>query len=492
MLRYRTTIAVVIVVAVIAGCSSNIDKSGGVITVPPLTLHGIDPSDGQEIVPFIDQVLAISGGSVQFTVTSNWHVGATTAEQDALQAVKDGAADYAVVPVRAFRGVGVPSFDALIAPMAIDTLALQEQALLDPAIQDMLDEVGDFGLVGLGLVPGPLRQPGGISRALLAPSDFASTTIGIGSGEVADRSVRALGATPLPPVFNGTDISPLDGVEIQLDSIAGNRYDGVIKTITSNVTLWPRPYVVVGNAMAVAALTADQLDLLKTAARRAVSVSTDELQQTESDVLGFLCQRALMTFRRADDGQLAELRRAFQPVYEWLEVDHKTAKFLDRIAQLRGRESAAADLSCSATDSSTMSDHVADGRWTPIDGVYQMEATVADGVEFGLPDDGNPTSSGSYTRSFDRGTFSETQSNDVASTWANGTYTVDGDVLTILIGDGGGSASARGSWLKEGEVQTWNWSRYHDQLIITWTDPNASDYPGNYAVKPWTRVGDAS
>ena len=43
-------------------------------------------------------------------------------------------------------------------------------------------------------------------------------------------------------------MSGYDGLEQQIESIEGNRYDDDVKWITGNVQLWPRALAVVGNA----------------------------------------------------------------------------------------------------------------------------------------------------------------------------------------------------------------------------------------------------
>ena len=64
-------------------------------------------------------------------------------------------------------------------PFAVESYDL-EGALLDAGIADpMLDDVERLGLVGLGVLPGPLRKVLGVSKALTGPSDFAGTRVGL-------------------------------------------------------------------------------------------------------------------------------------------------------------------------------------------------------------------------------------------------------------------------------------------------------------------------
>ena len=87
----------------------------------------------------------------------------------------------------------MPSFDALHAPLLIDSYALERKALESPLVREMLDGLEPLGVVGLGILPGPLRKPLGVSR-LVRPADYAGKTLAFQRSRVAERTLRALGA----------------------------------------------------------------------------------------------------------------------------------------------------------------------------------------------------------------------------------------------------------------------------------------------------------
>src|SRR5919199_1134738 len=134
----------------------------------------------------------------------------TRAETDAIRAVRAGQADLAIVPTRAWHEAGVTSFDALVAPLAVDSMALQAKVLASDLPAQMLAGVTPLGLTGIGILPGPMRKPAGITRALRVPSDYRGTTIAYSRSAVADRALRALGATPVASAFERADISAFD------------------------------------------------------------------------------------------------------------------------------------------------------------------------------------------------------------------------------------------------------------------------------------------
>jgi TRAP-type C4-dicarboxylate transport system substrate-binding protein len=90
----------------------------------------------------------------------------------------------------------------------------------------MLPPLRQIGLVGLGVLPGPMRKPLGAGRPLLEPADYAGLKFGVQQSRVADATMRTLGAEPVwfP---SGDEINRFDGVEQHIASIEGNRYDAV-------------------------------------------------------------------------------------------------------------------------------------------------------------------------------------------------------------------------------------------------------------------------
>ena len=148
--------------------------------------------------------------------------------------------DIAKIAARSWDEVGVQSFRALVAPMLVDSYALEQRVLTSDLPAQMIKEVGKQDLVGLAVLPGLLRKPLGISRVLRSPQDFANARIGIRPGEVARQTFAALGGTAVTYVpSDRAAVSRLDGAELDADVIAGNAYDRNSRALTANVDLWP-------------------------------------------------------------------------------------------------------------------------------------------------------------------------------------------------------------------------------------------------------------
>ena len=54
----------------------------------------------------------------------------------------------------------------MLAPFLVDSLELERRVLESPLATRMLEGVEHAGLVGIALLPGPLRSPFGISHLL--------------------------------------------------------------------------------------------------------------------------------------------------------------------------------------------------------------------------------------------------------------------------------------------------------------------------------------
>src|SRR5215207_6353208 len=187
----------------VTGCSGeagSVDKAGGPVTAGPTNLKMAN-TRGEEVQPFLDELAKVSGGALQLTAEPGFQGATKSIEVGALQAVQSGHADIAIVPTRAYPFVGVTSFDALMAPMLVDNMELQQQVINNSAASEMLDNVKSAGFAGIGVLPGPIRVPDGISRPLLGPATYAGARIAYNPSPVAKQSLEALGAIPVEAAF---------------------------------------------------------------------------------------------------------------------------------------------------------------------------------------------------------------------------------------------------------------------------------------------------
>lgn len=460
--RTLTTAIAVVLCLGGAGCTSNADKAGGRRDAHTLVLHVLNTRSADEVKPFTDKVAELSKGALHLTVTDTWRRQSTTSEPEAIRAMQSGQADLAIVPARAWDDFGVTSFDALLAPMEVDSMALQEKVLVGALPDQMLQGLKSLDLVGVGIIPGSMRKPSGITRELLSPSDYRGAIIGISPSPLAARSLRALGAVPAVSAFNGTDVSGFDGIDLAAGGVGANQYDGVVRTITQNVNLWPRPSVVFATAKTIRSLSGQQLNWLQTAARDSVGASTTTLIAGEVEQVGSMCRRGKTKLITATPTQLVQLRAAFAPVDAWLRRDPQTRTFLDEIEAMRAtgiKPYPQESLSCV----SAVATSGPIGSVTPFDGTYRGVRTERDArkVEPNVP----PENWGTATFVFDRGRFETTNENAESCTWAYGTYVVSGHRVEWTFAAGGG-LSPTGATMKPGEQFDFGWSRYRDTMKL--------------------------
>jgi TRAP-type C4-dicarboxylate transport system substrate-binding protein len=487
-MRRRPAVAVLAaaLALAVAGClGSDSDKAGGAQHQKQVVLTMANGNSiPVELDPFKAAVSRLSHNTVRIEFKNNWRKGSLSYETGVIGDVRGGKADLGWAGSRAFDSVGVASFDALHAPLLIDSYGLQQRVLESPLVGNMLGGLKPLGLVGLGILPGPMRKPLGVSP-LVRPADYRGKTLAIARSRVAQQTLRALGASALEiPV--GGKIDAFDGIEQQVTEIDGNEYDKAAKNLTANVNLWPRPQVLFMNKKAFAALSDTQRDALRAGVRSALPATTARQRDDERNSAATLCRRKL-TFLTASEADLSSLRVAVQPVYDRLERDPQTRAAIEQIRTMRsGAPSSTEAPTCSTATSTTNPA----GKATPIDGIYRMTTTLNESVKFSgdAPGDIASENYGRWKFVLDRGRLYYTQSSKGSSRWTKAVYTVSGHTLTFRITDYGGEAP-NGARERTGEVYAFRWSRYRDQLTLTPAAGKIS--PGNFRVEPWRRIADA-
>ena len=195
------------------------------------------------------------------------------------------------LPARALDRLGEPTFRGLLAPLVVDSYALQATLLARrrratrargravarhgrhrraPGRPRARDDGRQATPARLGLPVGDLRRPALSCHDLDVP--------------LAGRR-RATAAT-------GGDENRFDGVEQSLPEIVAHRYAFVTpgRTVALNATLWPRVSVVVMNAAAYRRLSSEQRSALSRAGSVAIGPATAELVREEAEAIAVLCR----------------------------------------------------------------------------------------------------------------------------------------------------------------------------------------------------------
>ena len=235
------------------GSPASFDKAGGKQIGEPVVLTMIYGNDrSQELDAFAAAVARLSDGTLRIAFHTDWHGGSRLYENAMIRDVQSGRLDLAVVGTRAWKSLGVASFDALHAPLLVDNFALEERVLQSPLADRMLAGLKPLGIVALGILPGPMRKPLGRSP-LVRPADYRGKTLAISRSSIAAQTLRAL-AGKAEAIGRRPFLEGVDGIEQSVASIDVIATDKDAKYLTANVNLWPASQVVFMSKPAFAAL----------------------------------------------------------------------------------------------------------------------------------------------------------------------------------------------------------------------------------------------
>jgi TRAP-type C4-dicarboxylate transport system substrate-binding protein len=475
--------ALAVAILLLAAACSNGNKAGGGSANRTIVLTFASQIAGgqpDQLVRFANEVAKRSNGTIRIEFKGDWRANNPQQELATIRDVKAGKIDLAWVGARAWDWVGVHSFDALVAPLLIDSLPLEQKVFADRIPQRMLVGVRRAGVVGIGVLPGPMRKVLGVHKRLVAPRDFRGVTFGVG-GIVAAETLRALGAHPRQ-LHSAPSLNGLGGIEEQMSAIEGNGHDAAGRFLSANLNLWPRPLVIFTSPKLLRSLTGAQRQALLAAAAAAVPTAMSASEAEDANSARLLCDRRKLAFLNLTDRQLQTMRQAVLPVYRRLGRDPGTRRTIRAIEALRQTAPGPRAIRC--TLSSTSGPETA----TPIDGSWQM--TVDQSQLIGNPAYGHPVTAGdvrldigTYRFVFRDGRVRQSLRGPAVGAPAGdtGTFRVDGDLVTIHI-TGGHDA---------GETWSYRWSIYRDELTFRKPPETAPQGPPNPMFAPWHRSSSA-
>jgi TRAP-type C4-dicarboxylate transport system substrate-binding protein len=246
--------------------------------------------------------------------------------------------DLGVTRSNVFDTLGVSTFEALSAPMLIDSYPLENTVLRSGIPSRMLAGLKRLGVTGLAALGDELRVPISVHRPLLVPADWQGLSVGTYRSGVQEQVIRALGATPLV-VFGPFRNQALAAGRIQAfeQDVVGTAHNGLVRQapwFTANVALWPEIDVLLVNPGRLASLTGQQREWLAEAAS-AASKDSATLASDDGVYVREDCA-AGARFVNATASDLAAMRRSLAVVYQQIESDPQTKSFIEEIQRLKG------------------------------------------------------------------------------------------------------------------------------------------------------------
>jgi len=336
-------LALTLIVTVATGCSASVsgDKAGARAGGPlVLRMASIpySPIDAPPVAYFIRRVRVLSGGSVQIKVINHWSQYAPDAEAQVVRTVANGTVDLGWAGSRVFDTMRVPAFQALSAPMLIDSYPLESGVLRSALPARMLAGLRTVHVTGLAILGDALRRPFAVRRPLLAPADWRGLFIGTYRSGVQEQAMRALGATPVvvfgPYRTHDLATGQIQGFELDMQRYVHLGLVASARYVTANVTLWPQFDVLFANPARLASITAQQLAWIRQAAQEAAANSVSlAASQDRSSIRQACAMRA--RFETATPADLTAMHRSLIAVYHNLENDPQTSAFIRQIQQLK-------------------------------------------------------------------------------------------------------------------------------------------------------------
>jgi TRAP-type C4-dicarboxylate transport system substrate-binding protein len=497
--RIQRTISCVVVAAVLGTGAHSVASA----SEPPAdaTMFRLAATPGWEwlVEPLINALASNTDEAPQIEIDFEWqdaHAGVDV-ERDIVEAVGSGELDLGFVGTRALSDLGAPSFDALTAPMLVDSYPLQ-QAIMDSDIPDrLMVSLDDIGVTGLDVAAGPLRRPLGVSGPFLNPADFVGTTFHTVRSGTNAATVAALGATHTDVWGSERDDGlvdgTIDGAENSTDWMLNN---GRAPYATLNVALWPATGVLIANPDLIAQLSDAEAQTLRDSAAGSLASAT-ELADADASLILQVCSLG-GRFAEASDDDIAALREAVEPVYTELASDADTAALIAEIEALKATvsdESLSIPEGCTGAAATPEAVELEAGDDPSVlNGSYQLEWTAEELVEASggdITERDARKNAGHFVLTFEDGTFGQVWSTPPATGSCPGTYTVTGNRVTMVASSDSAEWDCGRADLGRVIVDA-TWELTSDQLILS--DFVLSDQPdvtwwfALYLSKPLTRI----
>jgi TRAP-type transport system periplasmic protein len=500
-LRRLICAAVAALACSVAACTAPGGTKAGGASEPAL-LHIATVNSDSQLAPQISylekRVNQLSGGNVRIDMTPSVGYSAPDAEQQVVHGVAAGAFDLGFVGTRIFDTLGVRSFQALTAPMLIDSFPLQQAVIGSGIPRQMMTGLDRLRVTGLAVLADGLRQPIAVARPLLGPRDWSGITFATFKSDSQEQAIRALGAR-VSNLFGGPLEAALLSGKVQafeknLLIYQFTQLQTMAPYVTANLNLWPQTLAVIANPARLAKLTPQQRGWLQQAASDAAARSTGMFTtQASQHLVEILCASGAR-FASASPADIAGIRTAFAPVYASLEHDPQTRTFIAQIRQLKQRTppgpalvipsgcTGPAPSSAPATSPVSSSTARAGGAATVLAGSWTVSYTRAELLAAGAgAGEDLPANYGHFTLKFGQGRWWLTAPPGTNGD-ASGTYVVSGDKITFYRHDHAYAGSDTEVW------SPYTWSVYRDTLTFKKAGRSGGDQPTGLVVKPWLKI----
>lgn len=367
------------------------------------------------------------------------------------------------VPARAWSGAGVQTLQPLEVPLLITSDATLDKVSSGPTADAMLAGLRPAGWEPLALVPLGLRVVESYGEPLDRPDKFDGAKIRTWTEGATADALRALSSKPT--WIGGFDFQEaaktgaLSGALAVLDPSGPNVVAQGIFTVNL-------PFYADATTLALSERAWNQLDdparaVLSEAAAR-VRDQWVSRRLTQPQAASQACDLGF-GIAQAASSTITQFQGRFQPIVEAVAGHASNADTIQRIRDIEATTSPSAVDTCLARTPD--GDATASGDQRAIDGSWRRMITQEEWEARGLAASDWPTNGGLHTQTFESGTWRD---HDVVAgnpPDGTGTFTIDGDRLTVTLDDGTVLYTSR--FVRDGDRLTLSGSS-GDQLAGMW------------------------
>ncbi|SFR06375.1 TRAP transporter substrate-binding protein [Desulfoscipio geothermicus] len=255
-----------------------------------------------------------TGGQVQIDIYANGTIGS---ERDMIEGLQLGTIDLVLTstgPVINF----VPEMGVVDLPFLFSSREHAYQVLDGEIGQDLLEQFGDIGIVGLAFWENGFRNLTNSERPINSVEDIQGLKIRTMENEVHQAAFKELGADPTPmawgEVYTALQQKTIDGQENPIPIIYNMKIYEVQKYLALTGHFYSPALLLIGQK-SLDKLSPEQQNIIKKAAVEAATYEREQIKVQEDEQLAKLEEKG-MVITRPDKNALREATMAVYEKYE--------------------------------------------------------------------------------------------------------------------------------------------------------------------------------
>ncbi|MEY8099368.1 DctP family TRAP transporter solute-binding subunit [Falsihalocynthiibacter sp. S25ZX9] len=276
--------------------------------------HAAPESDLQQTMSlfFKEQVEARTDGNVMVNIFPSGQLGN---DAQMIDGIRSGIIDLAMVGLNNYSGL-MPESAAFTLPFMFPTREAAYQVLDGPVGQGVLDQMGEFGLKGLGFPENGYRNMTNNRGPIKVPADVAGLQMRVNNSIALNDMFSALDANPqqipVAELYTALETGVVDAQDHPIGVTLSFKFYEVQKFLSLTQHAYS-PLALAMNNNAFEGLSADEQTVILEVAAEAVAMQRELSIAKEDEMLAAL-EADGMTINRDVDGNA--FQEAIKPVWE--------------------------------------------------------------------------------------------------------------------------------------------------------------------------------